>query len=268
MDSATSTARTGELRVHLHQRYSSRTAESPVVGRVSAIPNAHTLLMNPGDKVTFTSRTSQYLGSQDSMRSLSWSRTRRRSHRLHAGLGEERVPEHVDCQLRRLALQLPAEYATPRQATTSLGCAADQHQHGVRDRPLRALHEPLAAFTTNPIDPFDTGGVYNGCSGPYETAGLEGHETGTPCATRPVTSIQAIRQPTDTVPPNEATGCQDNWFQNGDLDSTLRVLRGRVAHLSVGHAARAVELRRVLAAIGRGHSYSDSSSSPTSRSAS
>jgi hypothetical protein len=81
-------------------------------------------------------------------------------------------------------------------------------------------------FITNPFDPADKGGpgaigaAYNECNGPYETAGgVEGPESGDAvCYYAGDVHTGYDGNPTDTVAPNELTGCQDNYYQNGDLD--------------------------------------------------
>ena len=75
-------------------------------------------------------------------------------------------------------------------------------------------------FATNPFDPGDTGGTYNGCVGPYESAQTkgEGPEAGDAlCYAAGDTHPGYLGKGTSS-PPNEVTGCQDNVFENGDLD--------------------------------------------------
>ena len=81
-----------------------------------------------------------------------------------------------------------------------------------------SLSDPISP---NPIDPADTGGDYNECSGPYENAGP-------PDGTTPETGEAQCYYAGDTHPgfdgpgtstqPDLTTGCQDDIFQNGDLD--------------------------------------------------
>jgi hypothetical protein len=64
--------------------------------------------------------------------------------------------------------------------------------------------------------------AYNKCAGPYETAGgSEGTEPGDGlCYPAGDTHFgQAFNSIGSSAPgPNVVTGCEDNWFQNGDLD--------------------------------------------------
>jgi hypothetical protein len=73
----------------------------------------------------------------------------------------------------------------------------------------------------NPLDPADTGGTYNQCSGPYENAGPPDSttpETGDALCYYAGDTHPGYAGPGTSTPPNVATGCQDNYFQNGDLD--------------------------------------------------
>jgi hypothetical protein len=76
-------------------------------------------------------------------------------------------------------------------------------------------------FTSNPVDPADTGGTFNGCSGPYESAGppdSTSAETGDALCYNFGDTHSGYAGPGTSTPPNLATGCLDNLFQNGDLD--------------------------------------------------
>jgi len=78
-----------------------------------------------------------------------------------------------------------------------------------------------AALTPNPIDPADTGGAYNACAGPYENAGpADGTtaETGDAMCYYAGDTHPGFNGPGTSSAPDTLTGCQDNLFQNGDLD--------------------------------------------------
>jgi hypothetical protein len=86
-------------------------------------------------------------------------------------------------------------------------------------------HWESCGTLTDPIaneDPGDTGGAYNDCTGgPYENAGPA--DDTTPELGDAVCYFQGDTHPGYDGPgtstqPDEATGCQDNEFQNGDLD--------------------------------------------------
>ena len=59
---------------------------------------------------------------------------------------------------------------------------------------------------------------YNQCAGPYETAAPGGDGSGTPEYGDGICYPVGDTHSNFASPPNEVTGCQDNIFQNGDLD--------------------------------------------------
>ena len=182
-------------------------------------PNAHTLLMNPGDTITGAHVRRASPGRRQGLQSGD-----RRPHeaheRLHAGVGRERLPDHLDGGLLGHAVQLRARVLDGLAGQHHpVGGAPDRHQHRVRDRPLRAMH--LAQGPDHqPFDPSDTGGDLQRVSGPYEKAASSDsttteqarHSATTPATPTPATTARAHR------PAGPDDGCQDNVFQNGDLD--------------------------------------------------
>jgi hypothetical protein len=79
----------------------------------------------------------------------------------------------------------------------------------------------LSSQITNPFDPADTGGTFNQCNGPYENAGgpdANTTETGDALCYNAGDTHPGYDGPGTSTPPDEMTGCQDNVFQNGDLD--------------------------------------------------
>jgi hypothetical protein len=87
-----------------------------------------------------------------------------------------------------------------------------------------SLSEPFltaAGAPTNPFAPSDAGGTYNECAGPYENAGPPDSttaEAGDALCYYKGDTHPGYDGPGTSTPPDEATGCQDNVFQNGDLD--------------------------------------------------
>jgi hypothetical protein len=74
-------------------------------------------------------------------------------------------------------------------------------------------------LSPNPFDPYDMGRTYNECHGPYETAGgPEGSETGDGLCYRAGDTHPGYDGKGTSTPPNQMTGCEDNYLQNGDLD--------------------------------------------------
>jgi hypothetical protein len=81
--------------------------------------------------------------------------------------------------------------------------------------PCTSLSQSIA----NPIDANDTSVMFNKCSGPYERAGgTETSEAGDGiCWQKGDTHAGYAGTGTSTAP-DEINGCEDNLFQNGDLD--------------------------------------------------
>jgi hypothetical protein len=83
--------------------------------------------------------------------------------------------------------------------------------------PCTSLSDPIP----NPDDPADTGGTYNECNGPYENAGPPDSTTaelGDALCYYAGDTHPGYDGPGTSTEPDEMTGCQDNVFQNGDLD--------------------------------------------------
>ena len=81
-----------------------------------------------------------------------------------------------------------------------------------------SLSDPLSP---NPFNPADTGGAYNECSGPYESAGPPDSttaETGDAMCYYAGDTHPGFDGPGTSSAPDTLTGCQANLFQNGDLD--------------------------------------------------
>jgi hypothetical protein len=83
--------------------------------------------------------------------------------------------------------------------------------------PCTSLSQPI----TNQFDPADTGGTYNHRGGPYEKAAgpdSKNIEPGDALCCHAGDTHPGYDGPGTSTPPNVMTGCQDNIFQNGDLD--------------------------------------------------
>lgn len=188
----------------------------------SSIPNVHTLLMNPGDKISVHIADEPVTGERGQKALLVVihdSTTGETGFMQASAKNGFQSTSLVDCSGSPFNFQ--PEYATAA-AGNYIPWAALQTNVSTEFEighfePCTSLTAP---FATNPIDPYDTGGVSNGCTGPYETAGgAEGPETGDGlCYASGDVHTGYDSNATDTVPPNEVTGCEDNWYQNGDLD--------------------------------------------------
>ena len=121
----------------------------------------------------------------------------------------------------RRSTSSPSTRPLPR-ATSSLGVLLPRTS-APSSRPATGSRAPRLARNspTNPFDPFDTGGTFNQCAGPYENAGPPDSttaEAGDALCYNAGDTHPGYDGPGTSTPPDEATGCQDNVFQNGDLD--------------------------------------------------
>jgi hypothetical protein len=76
-------------------------------------------------------------------------------------------------------------------------------------------------ISPNPADPNDTSPMYNTCSSPYESApGIHrtSAEVGNAFCYLAGSTHPGFDGPGTSTDPDRMTGCQDNLFQNGDLD--------------------------------------------------
>jgi hypothetical protein len=190
--------------------------------RASSIPNSETLLMNPGDKISVHLGDEPVAGApgQHALLIVVHDATTGQTGFMQASAKNGfQDTSMVDCS--GAPYNFEPEYNTAAAGNIIPWAAL---QTNISTEFETGHYEPCttlsAPFATNPIDPADTGVAYNGCTGPYETAGgAEAPETGDAiCYAAGNVHTGYDGNATDTVPPNEATGCQDNWYQNGDLD--------------------------------------------------
>jgi hypothetical protein len=83
--------------------------------------------------------------------------------------------------------------------------------------PCTSLSDPIA----NPVDTSDSSQAYNECNGPYERAGgpdSGSAEAGDAFCFKQGDTHNGFNGPGTSTDPDLITGCQDNVFQNGDLD--------------------------------------------------
>jgi hypothetical protein len=190
--------------------------------RASAIPNANTLLMNPGDKVSVHMADEPVPGEkgQHALLVVVHDATTGKTGYMQAS-AKNGFQQTSIANCSGTPFNFQPEYNTAAPANIIPWAAlqtniSTEFETG-HFEPCTSLSSPLS---TNPFDASDTGGTYNQCTGPYETkGGSEGPEAGDAlCYAAGDTHAGYDGTPTDTVPPAEVTGCQDNLFQNGDLD--------------------------------------------------
>jgi len=190
--------------------------------RASAIPTAKTLLMNPGDKISVHIANAPVPGAsgQSALLIVVHDQTTGKTGFMQASAKNGfQNTSIVDCSGTPFNFQ--PEYSTAAAGNYIPWAAL---QTNISTEFEIGHFEPCSslsnAFSTNPFDPTDLGGTYNTCTGPYEAPGAsEGPEAGDGLC-YPLGDLHPgyDGNPSDTVPPNEVAGCQDNVFQNGDLD--------------------------------------------------
>ncbi len=182
------------------------------------LPNSHTLLMNPGDKVVTHIYDAPAPGGGKALKVVIDDLTTGKSGFMQAsaanGFANTSI---VDCSGTPFNFQ--PEYNTAKVGNIIPWAALQTNISTEFETGHWESCTKLTDAITNPFDPSDTGGTYNGCKGPYETAGgPEGAESGDAlCYYKGDTHSGYAGAGTSTAP-DEATGCQDNVFQNGDLD--------------------------------------------------
>ncbi|HME65762.1 MAG TPA: hypothetical protein VKG61_12815, partial [Streptosporangiaceae bacterium] len=186
------------------------------------VNNGETLLMNPGDKVTFHMWDAPLPGGGGNafevfMDDLT---THQTGLMQASGANGFMTTSSADCSGTPFNFQ--PEYNTAKAGNIN-PWGADQVDISTEFETghweaCTSLSDQLAA---NPINPNDTSPIYNECNGPYENAGPPDANTPevgeAPCYLAGATHPGYNGVGTST-PPNRMTGCTDLIFQNGDLD--------------------------------------------------
>jgi hypothetical protein len=187
----------------------------------SSVPNAQTLLMNPGDKVTTHIFDAPVPGEkgQRALEAVVDDLTTKQSGFMQASAANGfQNTSIVNCS--GTPFNFEPEYSTASKSNIISWAAlqtniSTEFETGHWE-PCASVSEPLGS---NPFDSNDTGGAYNSCVGPYETAGGdEGAEAGDAMCYVAGDVHTGYAGPGTSTPPDRMTGCQDNLYQNGDLD--------------------------------------------------
>jgi hypothetical protein len=184
------------------------------------VPNSETLLMNPGDTITFHMSDAPAPGGGEAFEVTMHDLTTGQSGVMQASAANGfQTTSSADCSGTPFNFQ-PEFDTAERTHINSWG--ADQVDISTvfetgHWEACTSLSDPIA----NPLDPNDGSQMYNECAGPYENAGP-------PDNTTPELGDAICWYAGDThpgyagvgtsTPPDLMTGCQDNLFQNGDLD--------------------------------------------------
>jgi len=187
----------------------------------SFTPNAETLLMNPGDTITIHMADAPAPGGGSAFKVVIDDLTRHTSGFMQASAANGFQNTSIaDCSGTPFNFQ--PEYATAARANIVPWAAlqvnvSTEFETGHWES-CSTLSDPLSP---NPLDPADTGGTYNQCAGPYESAGppdSTSPEAGDAMCYFAGDTHPGYAGPGTSTPPDLATGCQDNLLQNGDLD--------------------------------------------------
>ena len=185
------------------------------------VQNNETLLMNPGDTVTFHMWDAPAPGGGNAFEVAMDDLTTHQTGVMQASAANGFMNSSpADCSGTPFNFQ--PEYNTAKPGNIN-PWGADQVDISTEFEtghwePCTSLSDQLAA---NPIDPNDGSPVFNACAGPYENAGPpDGNtpEAGDANCYLAGATHPGFNGPGTSTAPARMTGCQDNIFQNGDLD--------------------------------------------------
>ncbi len=215
----------GQLRLHPEQRRADRSARTAGRGPRHLMPNNQTLLMNPGDTITIHMSDAPAPGGGNAFEVVIDDLTH--AHRP-ASCRRPRPTASMNTsisQLRRHAVQLPAGVQRPRPSRQHhpVGRAC-RPTSAPSSRPATSRPAPRSATRSAPTRSTrpTPAATYNECVGPVRERGPAGQHDGRD-RRRDVLLRRGhpsgLRRPRHVArSPTMITGCQDNFFQNGDLD--------------------------------------------------
>jgi hypothetical protein len=189
-----------------------------------AIPDAQTLLMNPGDRIKVHMYDAPAAGGGKAFEVVIDDLTTGVSGSMQAsaanGFGQFSI---ANCSFSPYNFE--PEYATAAKANIIPWAALSTN---ISTEFETGHYEPCTSLTStfpggvNPFDSSDPDGTLAGCSGPYEahdTSASEGAaEYSDAICYQAGDTHTGYAGPGTSSAPNELTGCQDNVYQNGDLD--------------------------------------------------
>jgi hypothetical protein len=186
----------------------------------TSTPNSSTLLMNPGDTIRIHMFDARAPGGSRAFTVVIDDLTQHTSGFMQASAANGfQNTSMATCAGTPFNFQPEYSTAAPGNINPWGAIATDistEFETGHWE-PCTSLSDEI----TNPFDQADTGGTYNECSGPYESAGPPDGttpEAGEAVCYNAGDTHPGYAGPGTSSPPDEMTGCQDNVFQNGDLD--------------------------------------------------
>ncbi len=184
-------------------------------------PNKQTLLMNPGDKISVHMSDARAPGGGRAFEVVIDDLTRHTSGYMQASAANGFQNTSI-ANCAGTPYNFQPEYSTAKRANIVPWAALQTNISAEYETGHWESCTTLSQrFTTNPIDPADTGGSYNQCSGPYESAGAPDsttQETGDAMCYYIGDTHPGFAGPGTKTQPDLATGCQDDVFQNGDIN--------------------------------------------------
>ena len=184
-------------------------------------PNAKTLLMDPGDKIVVHMSDAAAPGGGKAFKVTVDDLTLHTSGYMQASAANGFANTSIaDCSGTPFNFQPEYSTAKPGNIIPWAAIATDvstEFETGHWES-CTSLSKPL---NPNPFDASDTGGTYNKCHGPYENAGPPDKgsaETADGLCYKAGDTHSGYDGAGTSTAPDQATGCQDNYEQNGDLD--------------------------------------------------
>jgi hypothetical protein len=186
------------------------------------VPNADTLIMKPGDRISIhmydapAPKVAGAMGGADAFKVVIDDLTQHISGFMQASAANGFQYIDMDCNTA-LANWQP-EYNTASDGNIIPWAAL---QTDISTEYETGHFEPCSSVTgrvTNPADADDTGGAYTTCVGGYEGNDNEGDETSDELCYPANDQHTGWDGGTGTAAGPPIASCQDNWQQNGDLD--------------------------------------------------
>jgi hypothetical protein len=187
----------------------------------SLTPNKETLLMNPGDKITFNMSDAPAPGGGEAFTVAMDDLTTHQTGVMQASAANGfATTSMANCTTTPFNFQ--PEFNTAKAGNIN-SWGADQVNISTEFETghWEACTSLSDQISPNPDDPNDTSPMFNECAGPYESAGPPDNntpETGDAVCYLAGATHPGFAGPGTSTDPDRMTGCQDNLFQNGDLD--------------------------------------------------
>ena len=187
----------------------------------SLTPNNQTLLMNPGDLVTFHMSDAPAPGGGDAFTVVMDDQTTHQVGFMQASAANGFATTSM-ATCAQTPFNFQPEFNTDKAGNiNSWGADTVNISTEFETGHWEACTSLEDQISPNPFDPSDTSPMYNECEGPYENAGPVDSTTaelGDAVCYLAGATHPGFDGPGTSTQPDRMTGCQDDLFQNGDLD--------------------------------------------------